>query len=69
MGAQVSTTPRMVVFLGPSMSHDDARRLAPDAIILPPVCQGDLLSACEMHSPEVVVMIDGEFGQSLSVWH
>ncbi len=62
-------TPKMVVFLGPSLSHDEARELAPEAILLPPVCQGDLLSACEMYAPEVVVIIDGEFGQSLSVWH
>lgn len=61
--------PTMVVFLGPSMSHDEARELAPEAILLPPVCQGDLLSACEMYEPEVVVIVDGEFGQSLSVWH
>lgn len=64
-----SDTPTMVVFLGPSMSHDEARALAPEAILLPPVCQGDLLSACEMYTPDVVVIIDGEFGQTLSVWH
>ena len=67
--SNASDTPTMVVFLGPSMSHDEARELAPEAILLPPVCQGDLLSACEMYEPEVVVIIDGEFGQTLSVWH
>jgi hypothetical protein len=59
----------LVVFLGPSLTHDEARALAPGAVVLPPVCQGDLLSACEKYAPEVVVIIDGEFGQTLSVWH
>jgi len=59
----------LVVFLGPSLQQDEALALAPGAVLLPPVCQGDLLSACEKYSPEVVVIIDGEFGQTLSVWH
>lgn len=59
----------LVVFVGPSLNQDEARALAPGAVLLPPVCQGDLLSACEKYSPDVVVMIDGEFGQTLSVWH
>lgn len=59
----------LVVFVGPSLNHHDARLIAPEAILLPPVCQGDLLSACEKYRPAVVVIIDGEFGQSLSVWH
>lgn len=59
----------MVVFVGPSLGHDEVHRMTPEAIVLPPVCQGDLLSACEKFAPSVVVIIDGEFGQSLSVWH
>lgn len=59
----------LVVFVGPSLDHHEARLIAPNAILLPPVCQGDLLSACEKYRPAVVVIIDGEFGQSLSVWH
>ena len=61
--------PVIVAFLGPSLTHHEAQAIAPNAILLPPVCQGDLLSAVEKHLPDVVVVIDGEFGQTLSVWH
>ena len=61
--------PVIVAFLGPSLAHHDAQAIAPNAILLPPVCQGDLLSAVDRYRPDVVVMIDGEFGQTLSVWH
>jgi len=59
----------IVVFVGPSLKQDEARVLAPGAVFLPPVCQGDLVSACDKYSPKVVVIVDGEFGQTLSVWH
>ena len=59
----------LIVFTGPSLGHDETRALAPGAVVLPPVCQGDLSSAWEKYSPKAVVVIDGEFGQSLSVWH
>lgn len=61
--------PVIVAFLGPSLTHHEAQAIAPNAILLPPVCQGDFLSAVEKHQPDVVVVIDGEFGQTLSVWH
>ena len=57
--------PVIVAFLGPSLAHRDAQAIAPNAILLPPVCQGDLLSAVDRYHPDVVVMIDGEFGQTL----
>jgi len=66
---QTKDDAKIVVFVGPSIGHDEVQVLAPDAVVLPPVCQGDLLSACEKYSPTVAVIIDGEFGQSLSVWH
>lgn len=60
---------QVIAFLGPSLPLDEACQRFPGVYFLPPVCQGDLLSAWEMHRPDVIVVIDGEFGQSLSVWH
>ena len=54
---------------GPTMPLDDARALLPDAIYLPPAAQADVLSAMTIHRPDVIALIDGVFGQSLSVWH
>jgi hypothetical protein len=51
------------------MPVSEARRTLPDAIYLPPARQADLLSAVTTHNPEVIGLVDGVFGQSLSVWH
>src|SRR5262245_46146602 len=66
-GAEVDD--RVVVFVGPSLDRVAAEAILPDAIILPPICQGQLFSAVERYQPAVVAIIDGEFAQSLSVWH
>jgi hypothetical protein len=58
-----------VVFLGPSLPLDDARAILPDAIFLPPARQADLMSAVGTYRPDAIALIDGEFGQSMSVWH
>jgi len=59
---------RAVVFLGPSLPvAEAARRL--DAIYLPPARQADVLSAMTRYHPDAIGIVDGEFGQSLSVWH
>ncbi|GJG89797.1 hypothetical protein tb265_49780 [Gemmatimonadetes bacterium T265] len=57
-----------VVFLGPSLPVEHARTLL-DAVYLPPVRQGDVLSALGAWRPSVIGIVDGEFGQTLSVWH
>jgi hypothetical protein len=57
-----------IIFLGPSLPIAEARACL-DAIYLPPVKQGDVLSAITRYRPDVIGIIDGEFGQSLSVWH
>jgi hypothetical protein len=46
-----------------------ARRIVPNVVLLPPVCQGDLTSAVLNLSPRAVLIVDGEFSQALSVWH
>ncbi|MEO8561617.1 MAG: TfuA-like protein [bacterium] len=59
---------KTVVFAGPSIPVRDARTVL-DAIYLPPVKQGDLVSAISTHDPDVIGILDGEFCQTLSVWH
>jgi hypothetical protein len=57
------------VFLGPSMSVDEARTILPHAIFRPPAAQGDLLAAVDQDGAEIIGLIDGTFHQTLSVWH
>ena len=52
-----------VVFLGPSLNQQEARPLL-DAEYRPPVKRGDLE---DLAGFDTVVIIDGQFGQSLSV--
>lgn len=59
---------RAVVFLGPTLPVEEARAIF-DAIYLPPARQADLVSAITTYRPQVIGLIDGVFGQSLSVWH
>src|SRR5262245_21751372 len=59
----------VVVFVGPSLDRAAVEAVLPDAIVLPPVCQGQVFSAVERHRPAAIAIIDGEFSQSLSVWH
>ncbi|MDB4949485.1 MAG: hypothetical protein JWM27_2134 [Gemmatimonadetes bacterium] len=60
---------KIVVFLGPSLPTAQAREVLPGALYLPPARQSDLLSAAVNHKPDVIALVDGEFGQALSVWH
>lgn len=59
----------IVVFLGPSLDRETARRHLPDAIYLPPAGQSDLLSAIGRFDARVVGLIDGYFRHQQSVWH
>lgn len=59
---------KIVIFLGPTLPLDEARAIL-DARYLPPAAQGDLLSAVTTHHPDAIGLIDGVFGQDLSVWH
>lgn len=60
---------KAVVFLGPSLPLDEARQVLADAVYLPPARQSDVVTAVHVHRPDVIALVDGEFGQSLSVWH
>ncbi|MCP1715098.1 hypothetical protein J2T58_000946 [Methanocalculus alkaliphilus] len=60
--------PGVVVFLGPSLPHDEARAICPGATFLPPVRRGDLL-AVSGSDVSVVCIIDGYFFQDAAVGH
>ena len=56
------------VFLGPSLSWDEAREILPDATFLPPAKAGDVYLAVK-RGATVIAIIDGVFEQVPSVWH
>jgi hypothetical protein len=57
------------VFLGPTMSLEDAREILPNALYRPPAAQGDLLAAVDQDHADLIGLIDGTFHHTLSVWH
>jgi hypothetical protein len=56
-----------VVFLGPSLRHEDARTVL-DAQYLPPAAQGDIYRAA-LAGPPLICLIDGTFNRTPAVWH
>lgn len=58
---------RAVVFLGPSLDVDRARRFL-NAVFLPPCKMGDVFAAAEQ-GPAAIGIIDGLFEQTPAVWH
>jgi len=57
----------IVVFLGPSLSADEARRIVPARYLGPAQC-GDVLRARRL-SPKVMAIVDGVFASAPSIWH
>jgi TfuA protein len=55
---------RTIVFSGPSITEAELHELAAGAIHAPPIKRGDLAAVDDY---EVIVILDGEFGQSVSV--
>lgn len=71
-GADRSSGHGVVVYLGPSLPLDEARRVLPDASFRPPVALGDLTSLVDSESVPglwAVGIVDGVFYQSPPVWH
>jgi len=58
---------KAVVFLGPTLPIDEARREL-EAEFRPPVSQGDVYRAA-LSEPDAIVIIDGEFDHVPAVWH
>jgi len=64
----MSSTQRVVVFLGPSLSHGEAALLLPDAELRAPAERGDILRAT-LAGFRVICLIDGYFEHRLAVQH
>lgn len=60
---------KVLIFTGPSLDEESIREVLPKAIILPPAKQGDVISNLMEYEPTHVLLIEGTFHQSLSVWH
>ena len=60
---------KILVYLGPTLELEKAKAILPEAIYRPPAKQGDILSDVVNLEPNVILLIDGEFYQNLSVWH
>lgn len=58
-----------VIFVGPTLARTEAARLAPDAALLPPARQGDVVRAIHEHHPSAIGLIDGAFLDVPAVWH
>jgi len=52
-----------IIFLGPSLSHEKARRIFPDAEYRPPAKKGDLLRLAASPDVRMVGLVDGVFLQ------
>jgi hypothetical protein len=57
----------IVIFLGPSLSIDEARRTLPARYLGPARC-GDVLRARRL-SPRVIAIVDGVFARTAAIWH
>lgn len=61
-------TPRVTVFLGPSLPVEQAREKLPDAEFLPPVERGDIDTLmARVNPPTHIGIVDGKFLQSFSI--
>lgn len=59
---------RVVVFVGPTISPEEARRIFPEAALRTPVARGDVLQAA-LERSQAICVIDGYFEHRLSVHH
>ena len=57
-----------LVFLETSLTHSEAKIILPEAIYMPPIQKGDVIRAIK-NGYEQIVIIDGNFGWTPSVWH
>jgi hypothetical protein len=57
-----------IIFGGPTLCATEIRAILPDAVVLPPVSQGDVYRA-GLRRPDAIGIIDGYFERVPSVWH
>lgn len=67
--SRLELNPVDVVFLGPSLPHEEARAILPDAILLSPATMGDVLGASNRYRPRSISIVDGTFLSNMSVFH
>jgi hypothetical protein len=58
----------IIIFLGPSLEIDAARRILPNADFRPPASRGDFEKAAA-ENPDIICLIDGVFFEQCSVGH
>ena len=58
-----------LVYLGPTLAADEARRRLPGAEILPPVAVGELLDVVRRRGVRRIAIVDGYFERMAAVWH
>lgn len=58
----------IIIFVGPSISIDVAKKILPQATYLPPVKCGDILRVLRLQ-PKIIAIIDGFFENTAAVWH
>ncbi len=58
-----------VIFIGPSISKQDASAVFGNALYLPPVSQGDVYKVCQEYTPRLIGIVDGYFETQPAVWH
>ena len=57
------------LFIGPTLAAREALVACPDAILLPPVRQGDVYRVTTSLKPDAIGIVDGYFSHVPSVWH
>ncbi|GAB3132308.1 TfuA-like protein [Microbispora hainanensis] len=62
------SSPNVVVYTGPTVSHHEVLSVVPHARVRPPVARGDLLAET-WSSDDTAVIIDGYYRERLSVGH
>ncbi len=58
----------IIVFLGPSLAINEAKKILPDAMYLPPAAAGDILHVIRL-KPKMIAIIDGFFEKKASILH
>lgn len=59
---------KTIVFLETSLTHIEAKKILPNAMYMPSIKKGDVIIAIK-NGYERIVIIDGNFGWTPSVWH
>ena len=63
----MNTDNKVIVFIGPSLSSDEANKIL-KAEYHPPVARGDIINALK-DNPDIIVIIDGVFHKEPAVSH